>query len=110
VVHLGGAEFIQTKLEPFGEHGRRWAEEYAKFMGISIPDAVGQMELAALSHGHFNVVEAIREAASVQDVKSPKGLWKHLLAEQSKHGRREMPKQAAESPVRILSMAERSFR
>lgn len=106
------ADWVRRKLEPFGEHGHRWAEEHAKFLGINIPEAVAHMEMAALSHGAFNVVEAIREASAASNVKSPKGFFNHLLTEQSKHGKREMPKTVAPPEprkFRMLTMAERCF-
>ena len=110
VASLGDAEFKQRKLEPFGEHGRHFAEAYAKFMGINIPEAVGEMEMAAFAHGHLNVVEAIREAATIKDVRFPRRLFETLLVQQSKHGRREMPKEVEQPNVRRLTMDERCFR
>jgi ribosome biogenesis GTPase A len=52
-----------------------------------------------MSAGPYNVVEAIREARNVQDVRSPEGLWNAILGQMvKKFGYRAMPQQADMAP------------
>jgi len=111
------AEWTRRKLEPFGNHGSDWARELATFLGIKIPEAVDRMETAARVYGHFNVVEAVREANATEDVRSPRGLFgsilKRLLREFGV--RNEMPKPKVEPKAtngrtyRPLTMQQRTF-
>jgi len=107
------AELIRHKLEPFGEHGHKWARELAQFRRIKVDEAIDQMERAARTYGSFNVIEAIREAVGTKDVKSPSGLFGSILNRLlTTHGKRDemaKPKETNGGTYRPLTMQERTF-
>jgi len=106
-------ELIRRKLGPFGEHGHEWTRELAQFLRIDVAEAIERMERAARTYGHFNVIEAIREAVGTTNVKSPSGLFGSILSRQLReHGKRDempRPRETNGGTYRPLTMQERTF-
>lgn len=105
-------EVINAKLTNFGsvERGRLIVKRFAKLMGKSEVEAQEQLDYDGGIAGYENVRIAVDSTAD-KNPDNPAAWYRKVLnSEATKNPGLQPPKPAEESEVRMLSMAERSFR